>query len=60
MEAAQRLEARVAPLDAERIQEQFDAVSKQAAVEEELARIKERLASPGGRQAAGKPGGDRS
>lgn len=35
-----------APLDAERIQEQLDVVSTQAAVEEGLARIKEHLASP--------------
>jgi phage shock protein A len=36
------------PLDAARIQERLDAISRQAEVEEELARIKERLASPGG------------
>jgi phage shock protein A len=48
------------PLDAERIQEQLDAVSKQAAVEEELARIKDRLASPYTRQAASEPEGDQS
>jgi phage shock protein A len=33
------------PLDAGRIQERLDAISSQAEVEEELARIKERLAS---------------
>ena len=37
------------PLDARRIQERLDAISRQAEVEEELARIKERLASPDGR-----------
>jgi phage shock protein A len=36
------------PLDAGRIQERLDEISRQAQVEEELARIKERLASPGG------------
>jgi phage shock protein A len=49
-----------APLDAERIQQQLDDVSKQAAVEEELARMKARLGSPGPRQAVAKPGGDQS
>lgn len=34
------------PLDAGRIQERLDAISRQAEVEEDLARIKERLASP--------------
>ena len=43
------------PLDAGRIQERLDAISRQAKVEEELARIKERLASPGGTRPSGAP-----
>lgn len=46
--AADRSEASM-PLDARRIQERLDAISRQAEVEEELARIKERLASSDGR-----------
>jgi phage shock protein A len=41
------------PFDAGRIQERLDAISRQAEVEEELARIKERLASPRGRRPSG-------
>jgi phage shock protein A len=43
----------VAAVGDEQLQAQLDAITTQAAVEEELARIKERLAS-----GAGQPGGD--
>jgi phage shock protein A len=43
------------PADAGRIQERLDAISRQAAVEEELARIKERRASPHGSGPSGVP-----
>lgn len=43
------------PLDAGRIQERLDAISRQADVEEELARIQERLASPRGSGPSGGP-----
>lgn len=42
------------PLDAGRIQERLDAISRQVEVEEELARIKRRLASRGRTRSAGK------
>lgn len=49
-----------APLDAERIQQQLDAVTTQAAVEDELARIKQQLASSQERESPGKLGEDGS
>lgn len=44
--------------DADRIQEQLDAVTGEAAAEEDLARIRERLASTSEEPPPGEPGGD--
>lgn len=41
------------PLAADRIQEELDAVSREAAIDEELARIKEQVGSAAGRQQHG-------
>ena len=45
----------IRPFAADHIQEQLDAVTREAAVEDELARIRDQVASPAGEKPSGQP-----